>query len=73
MTISRVLHTLEVLDRHCFDRTDSSNSMETLYHKIFWANQNKDSQEVVHITFLPFCPAFFSFSKCDVFTMMYVL
>uniref|UniRef100_A0A8D2B7I0 Mediator complex subunit 12L n=1 Tax=Sciurus vulgaris TaxID=55149 RepID=A0A8D2B7I0_SCIVU len=46
VTISRVLHTLEVLDRHCFDRTDSSNSMETLYHKIFWANQNKDTQEV---------------------------
>ncbi|XP_059587021.1 mediator of RNA polymerase II transcription subunit 12-like protein isoform X5 [Alligator mississippiensis] len=46
VTISRVLHTLEVLDRHCFDRSDSSNSMETLYHKIFWANQNKDSQEV---------------------------
>uniref|UniRef100_A0A8C0X372 Mediator complex subunit Med12 domain-containing protein n=1 Tax=Castor canadensis TaxID=51338 RepID=A0A8C0X372_CASCN len=46
VTISRVLHTLEVLDRHCFDRTDSSNSVETLYHKIFWANQNKDNQEV---------------------------
>uniref|UniRef100_A0A7M4EH02 Mediator complex subunit 12L n=1 Tax=Crocodylus porosus TaxID=8502 RepID=A0A7M4EH02_CROPO len=46
VTISRVLHTLEVLDRHCFDRSDSSNSMETLYHKIFWTNQNKDSQEV---------------------------
>nr|KAF6382862.1 mediator complex subunit 12L [Pipistrellus kuhlii] len=46
VTISRVLHTLEVLDRHCFDRTDSSNSLETLYHKIFWAHQNKDNQEV---------------------------
>nr|KAF6478103.1 mediator complex subunit 12L [Molossus molossus] len=46
VTISRVLHTLEVLDRHCFDRTDSSNSMETLYHKIFWAHQNKDNHEV---------------------------
>ncbi|KAF6120311.1 mediator complex subunit 12L [Phyllostomus discolor] len=46
VTISRALHTLEVLDRHCFDRTDSSNSMETLYHKIFWAHQNKDNQEV---------------------------
>ncbi|NXD14568.1 MD12L protein, partial [Nothocercus nigrocapillus] len=45
VTISRVLHTLEVLDRHCFDRSDSSNSMETLYHKIFWANQSKDNQE----------------------------
>ncbi|KAM8953143.1 mediator of RNA polymerase II transcription subunit 12-like protein [Pelodytes ibericus] len=46
VTISRVLHTLEVLDRHCFDRSDSSNSLETLYHKIFCPNQNKDSQEV---------------------------
>ncbi|XP_045150934.1 mediator of RNA polymerase II transcription subunit 12-like protein [Echinops telfairi] len=46
VTISRVLNTLEVLDRHCFDRTDSSNSMETLYHKIFWTNQSKDNQEV---------------------------
>uniref|UniRef100_A0A8C6J3C1 Uncharacterized protein n=1 Tax=Melopsittacus undulatus TaxID=13146 RepID=A0A8C6J3C1_MELUD len=46
VTISRVLNTLEVLDRHCFDRSDSSNSMETLYNKIFWANQNKDNQEV---------------------------
>ncbi|XP_069844855.1 mediator of RNA polymerase II transcription subunit 12-like protein isoform X2 [Dipodomys merriami] len=45
VTIGRVLHTLEVLDRHCFDRTDPSNSMETLYHKVFWANQNKDNQE----------------------------
>ncbi|XP_063298596.1 mediator of RNA polymerase II transcription subunit 12-like protein [Pelobates fuscus] len=46
VTISRVLHTLDVLDRHCFDRSDSSNSLETLYHKIFCPNQNKDSQEV---------------------------
>ncbi|XP_068136917.1 mediator of RNA polymerase II transcription subunit 12-like protein isoform X2 [Hyperolius riggenbachi] len=46
VTISRVLHTLEVLDRHCFDRLDSSNSLESLYHKIFCTNQNKDSQEV---------------------------
>ncbi|NXG58703.1 MD12L protein, partial [Hemiprocne comata] len=46
VTISRVLHTLEVLDRHCFDRSDSTNSMETLYHKIFWTNQSKDNQEV---------------------------
>uniref|UniRef100_A0A8C8SFF5 Mediator complex subunit 12L n=1 Tax=Pelusios castaneus TaxID=367368 RepID=A0A8C8SFF5_9SAUR len=46
VTISRLLHTLEVLDRHCFDRSDSSNSMETLYHKIFWGNQNKENQEV---------------------------
>ncbi|KAM3835504.1 LOW QUALITY PROTEIN: mediator of RNA polymerase II transcription subunit 12-like protein [Vipera latastei] len=46
VTISRVLHTLEVLDRHCFDRSDSSNSMESLYNKIFWGTHNKDNQEV---------------------------
>ncbi|KAM4040633.1 mediator of RNA polymerase II transcription subunit 12-like protein isoform 3-T5 [Anomaloglossus baeobatrachus] len=46
VTISRVLHTLEVLDRHCFDRLDSSNSLDTLYYKIFCTNQNKDSQQV---------------------------
>ncbi|XP_040285885.1 mediator of RNA polymerase II transcription subunit 12-like protein [Bufo bufo] len=45
-TINRVLHTLEVLDRHCFDRLDSTNSLDTLYYKIFCINQNKDSQEV---------------------------
>ncbi|XP_041119230.1 mediator of RNA polymerase II transcription subunit 12-like protein isoform X13 [Polyodon spathula] len=44
-TIGKVLHTLEVLDRHCFDRSDSSNSLDTLYHKIFWPNKNKNSQE----------------------------
>uniref|UniRef100_A0A4W3IBV9 Mediator complex subunit 12L n=1 Tax=Callorhinchus milii TaxID=7868 RepID=A0A4W3IBV9_CALMI len=45
-TISKVLHTLEVLDRHCFDRSDSSNSLDTLYHKIFGPSQSKDSQEI---------------------------
>uniref|UniRef100_A0A4W3I3C4 Mediator complex subunit 12L n=1 Tax=Callorhinchus milii TaxID=7868 RepID=A0A4W3I3C4_CALMI len=46
-TISKVLHTLEVLDRHCFDRSDSSNSLDTLYHKIFGPSQSKDSQEQI--------------------------
>ncbi|KAM9316506.1 mediator of RNA polymerase II transcription subunit 12-like protein [Gastrophryne carolinensis] len=46
VTISRVLHTLDVLDRHCFDRLDSTNSLDALYHKIFCTHQNKDSQEV---------------------------
>uniref|UniRef100_H3A096 Mediator complex subunit 12L n=1 Tax=Latimeria chalumnae TaxID=7897 RepID=H3A096_LATCH len=45
--IYKVLHILEVLDRHCFDRSDSSNSLDTLYHKIFWPNQSKDSQEIL--------------------------
>ncbi|RXM27437.1 Mediator of RNA polymerase II transcription subunit 12-like protein [Acipenser ruthenus] len=49
-TIAKVLHTLEVLDRHCFDRSDSSNSLDTLYHKIFWTNQNKNNQELVSVT-----------------------
>lgn len=72
MTISRVLHTLEVLDRHCFDRTDSSNSMETLYHKIFWAHQNKENHEVVvsssHLSVLYF--PFHSFSVARAFSVM---
>ncbi|GCC30344.1 hypothetical protein chiPu_0008794 [Chiloscyllium punctatum] len=46
-TISKVLHTLEVLDRHCFDRSDSSNSLDSLYHKIFGTSQSKDSQEQI--------------------------
>ncbi|XP_072329937.1 mediator of RNA polymerase II transcription subunit 12-like protein isoform X1 [Scyliorhinus torazame] len=46
-TISKVLHTLEVLDRHCFDRSDSSNSLDSLYHKIFGSSQSKDSQEQI--------------------------
>ena len=32
---SRVLQALEALDRHSFDRVDSSNSIDTLYSKIF--------------------------------------
>ena len=32
---ARVLQALEVLDRHSFDRVDSSNSIDTVYAKIF--------------------------------------
>ncbi|XP_062901407.1 mediator of RNA polymerase II transcription subunit 12-like protein isoform X1 [Mobula hypostoma] len=46
-TISKVLHTLEVLDRHCFDRSDSSNSLDSLDHKIFGSSQGKESQEQI--------------------------
>ena len=33
--INRLLNTLEILDRHCFDRVDSNNSLDSLYSKIF--------------------------------------
>lgn len=32
---TRVLQVLEALDRHCFDRVDSSNNIDSLYSKIF--------------------------------------
>lgn len=45
-TITRVLEVLDTLDRHNFDKEDISNSLDTLYHKIFTATQTKDSTEV---------------------------
>ena len=33
--MTRVLHILEALDRHCFDRVDPSNNIDSLYSKIF--------------------------------------
>lgn len=45
-TITRVLEVLDTLDRHNFDKEDTLNSLETLYHKIFTANQTKDNSEV---------------------------
>nr|XP_022287518.1 mediator of RNA polymerase II transcription subunit 12-like protein isoform X2 [Crassostrea virginica] len=44
-TITRVLEVLDTLDRHNFDKEDTSNSLDTLYHKIFTATQPKDSSE----------------------------
>ena len=35
MTTSKVLATLDALDRHSFNRMDSNNSLDTLYAKIF--------------------------------------
>lgn len=34
-TNARILATLDALDSHCFDRMDTTNSLETLYVKIF--------------------------------------
>ncbi|XP_059617864.1 mediator of RNA polymerase II transcription subunit 12 isoform X2 [Phlebotomus argentipes] len=34
-TGNRILSTLDALDSHCFDRMDTSNSLETLYVRIF--------------------------------------
>nr|XP_006824481.1 PREDICTED: mediator of RNA polymerase II transcription subunit 12-like protein-like [Saccoglossus kowalevskii] len=45
-TISRVLITLEILDKHCFDRCDSMNSIDSLYNKVFGNTQNKENNEL---------------------------
>ncbi|XP_038050746.1 mediator of RNA polymerase II transcription subunit 12-like protein isoform X3 [Patiria miniata] len=45
-TISRVLHVLELLDRHCFDRCDSTNCLDSLYNKIFNSPPNKDGADL---------------------------
>uniref|UniRef100_A0A452H3D2 Mediator complex subunit Med12 domain-containing protein n=1 Tax=Gopherus agassizii TaxID=38772 RepID=A0A452H3D2_9SAUR len=45
-TIGRVLHTLEVLDSHSFERSDFSNSLDSLYNRIFGLGPSKDSHEV---------------------------
>nr|KAG5692294.1 hypothetical protein BaRGS_009504 [Batillaria attramentaria] len=44
-TISKVLHVLDVLDRHCFDRVDSNNSLDILYNKILAISTSKDGNE----------------------------
>ncbi|EMP39170.1 Mediator of RNA polymerase II transcription subunit 12 [Chelonia mydas] len=45
-TIGRVLHTLEVLDSHSFERSDFSNSLDSLYNRIFGLGPSKDSHEL---------------------------
>uniref|UniRef100_A0A8C3MJC8 Uncharacterized protein n=1 Tax=Geospiza parvula TaxID=87175 RepID=A0A8C3MJC8_GEOPR len=45
-TIGRVLHTLEVLDSHSFERSDFSNSLDSLYNRIFGLGPTKDSHEI---------------------------
>uniref|UniRef100_A0A673C4E1 Mediator complex subunit 12 n=1 Tax=Sphaeramia orbicularis TaxID=375764 RepID=A0A673C4E1_9TELE len=45
-TIGRVLHTLEVLDNHSFEKSDFSNSLDSLYNRIFGSGQSKDGHEV---------------------------
>lgn len=43
MTTVKVLNALDALDRHSFERVDGSNSLDTLYSKIFpVANNTKD-------------------------------
>lgn len=45
-TIGRVLHTLEVLDSHSFERSDFSNSLDSLCNRIFGLGPSKDGHEV---------------------------
>lgn len=35
MVLARVLAVLEALDRHCFDRVDPNNNLDTLYKEVF--------------------------------------
>jgi mediator of RNA polymerase II transcription subunit 12 len=41
--ISHVLHVLEALDQHNFDKVEASCSLDSLYHKVFGGNHSKDS------------------------------
>ncbi|XP_067668814.1 mediator of RNA polymerase II transcription subunit 12-like protein [Haliotis asinina] len=43
--ISKVLHVLDNLDKHHFDKVDINNSHDVLYQKIFSINQTKDGNE----------------------------
>uniref|UniRef100_A0A8C4SJ72 Mediator complex subunit 12 n=1 Tax=Erpetoichthys calabaricus TaxID=27687 RepID=A0A8C4SJ72_ERPCA len=45
-TIGRVLHTLEVLDSHSFEKSDFSNNLDSLYNRIFGSGQSKDGHEM---------------------------
>lgn len=44
--MSKVLNVLDTLDRHNFDKVESVNCLDSLYHKIFTNSQNKDGNEV---------------------------
>ncbi|XP_071052506.1 mediator of RNA polymerase II transcription subunit 12 isoform X3 [Onthophagus taurus] len=41
--INRVLAALDALDRHRFDRMDSTNSLDTLYNKVFIGGSDQES------------------------------
>lgn len=60
-TIGRVLHTLEVLDSHSFEKSDFNNSLDLLYNRIFGSGQSKDSHEVRIYPFTVFAKARKSF------------
>lgn len=42
-TLQKVLSALDCLDQHCFDKVDSTNSLETLYTQIFSTPPVKDN------------------------------
>jgi mediator of RNA polymerase II transcription subunit 12 len=43
---NRVLAALDALDRHRFDKMDSSNSLDTLYTKVFGGNNDQENSVV---------------------------
>lgn len=65
-TISRVLHTLEVLDNHSFEKSDFSNSLDSLYNRIFGSGQSKDGHEVKTTVFFCFVLLLWNFKGSEV-------
>ena len=47
--INRVLAGLETLDRHNFERVETNNSLDILYHKLFSSQPYKDNNDVKYL------------------------
>lgn len=54
VTSARVLAVLEALDRHCFDRVDPNNNLDTLYKEVFanCTSQLKDYSDAKDVSCL---------------------
>jgi len=45
--INHVLNCLEIIDKQNFEKVETNNSLDVLYHKLFGSSQpNKDGTEV---------------------------
>ena len=51
--INHVLNCLEVIDKQNFEKVETNNSLDVLYHKLFASGQaNKDGNEVASCLYL---------------------
>jgi hypothetical protein len=67
VTTVKVLNALDALDRHSFERVDASNSLDTLYAKIFPAAtsaKDKDSQEETRVQYVSMDTALARLASC---------